>query len=634
MTNNYTSDDIQVLSDIEHVRARTQIYLGNTNPATYDIPLLSTTSGFGVVALEFVPAVLRAIYEITDNSVDEFEQNGNRASTLSIAYSPSTGRVTVRDNGRGVPIGKHKAGGYTPEVVFGSLRSGRNFVADKKKGVRGQNGVGSACVAFTSSVFEITINRDSKQYFQRFLDGSNVRDKPVITDAPGVATGTQISFALDSTVYKSTKLPEQLITNIANEIAFNNPKVTVEYTNTDTEQSQTFKYMNGLSDIVRRMSNSFFKFTDKDGIEFFVIFDAHNGIDERIFTWVNSVVLFDGGICNTQFINSFCDIVETHLEKQAKRSRCTVTKNDIRQNLLILGTLKVSDPEFDSQTKSRLTGPNLKQPIHKMIEDQFAAFAKQNAAWLDLVVERAAQRHHSRADKSAVNDLIRKRPAKIPGLLNATGADRSKCMVLITEGESASSQIEEVRDPKTTATFAMSGKFNNVYDSTVAQVLTMGKLKDLLLSIGLVPGRKADRSTLQFGHRIIIATDADADGDDIFTLLVNLFYKFWPELLDPNKPPILYRLISPNVVASKGKVRKHFVRLADFEAQASKYSGWNVEYMKGLGSLHKPDWEQMLSNIEPLLIPIVDDGSISEVLELLFSSNAEPRKLWLSGESV
>lgn len=631
MTKNYTSDDIQVLSDIEHVRSRTQIYLGNTNLATYNIPSLSLTEGFKVQPIEFVPAALRAIYEISDNSVDEFEQNGNPNCHLTIEYSPTSGRVTIADNGRGVPIDKHKTGLYTPEVVFGSLRSGRNFTADKQKGVRGQNGVGSSCVAFTSSLFEIDIVRDGKKYHQTFREGTELRGDPKITNTTSTKTGTQISFILDSTVYKSTVIPEQLMINIANEIAFNNPKVTVEYTNTDTNQTQKFKYAKGLEDLVKKISKSYHKFTDNDGIEFFVIFDVHQGIDESMFTWVNSVVLFDGGICNTQFMNSFCDIAVSSLEKAAKKARCVVTKNDIRQNLLVLGSLKVSDPEFDSQSKTRLTGPNLKNNIHKMIEDQWTMFQRKNKEWLEQVIERARTRHHRHKDADAVKDLVKK-SAKVPGLLDATSSDRSKCMVLITEGESASSQIEEVRDPKHVATFAMSGKFNNVYDSTVAEVIGMGKLKNLLSALGLVPGRKAVRSNLPFGGGIIIATDADADGDDIFTLLINLFYKFWPELMDPKLPPLIHRLTAPNVAMSKGNKRVHFVRKADYEAQKHKYPGYTAEYFKGLGSMHKEDWKMVLEN-KDCRVPIVDDGHMGEVLKLLFADDADARKAWLQGET-
>ena len=154
----------------------------------------------------------------------------------------------------------------------------------------------------------------------------------------------------------------------------------------------------------------------------------------------------------------------------------------------------------------------------------------------------------------------------------------------IVSHNSAKSSICEARDPETTGAFALTGKINNVYTSTVAQVLKMGKVTDLLSAIGLTPGKRALRSELNFG-RIVIATDADVDGGDIFTLLTNLFFKFWPELFDKNYEPVVYRLVSPNVVASKGDKRVHFTTHADFEKVKDKYRGWTVEYMKGLGSL-------------------------------------------------
>lgn len=622
----YTGDDIAVLTDIEHVRIRTQIYLGNTNLTSYDVPVLSDGK-FEVVPISFVPAALRAVYEISDNAVDEFEQT-NIAGHLTILHSPSSGKVTISDNGRGVPIDKHKSGQYTPEVVFGSLRSGRNFKDDKQKGVRGQNGVGSSCVAYTSKLFEIHIQRDGKKYHQIFREGSEIRSTPKITKTTSTKTGTTISFVLDPTVYKSTHIPEQLLINIANEIAFNNPKVTVEITNEDTGQTQKFKYTKGLEDLVKKISNNYYKFTNDDGIDFFVITDVHEGLDERMYTWVNSTILLDGGICNTQFLNSFCDIVTEAVQKDAKRAKCTVTKNDVRQNLLVLGSLKVSDPEFDSQSKTRLTGPNLKSDIHQMIQGHWSAFARRNKGWLETVVERAARRHHGRADKEAQKEMAKKF-TKVPGLLDATGTDRSKCMLLITEGESASSQIEEVRDPATMGTFALTGKFNNVYGCTPAQLIEMGKLKNLLLAIGLIPGKKAVRSDLRFG-KLVITTDADADGDDIFTLLVNLFYQFWPELMDPKLPPIIYRLTAPNVAVIKGNKRMHFARLGDFELVSDKYVGWSIQYYKGLGSMEKEDWLMVLPNQE-LFYPLVDDGNMKATLELLFGPDAEARKTWLQG---
>lgn len=199
----------------------------------------------------------------------------------------------------------------------------------------------------------------------------------------------------------------------------------------------------------------------------------------------------------------------------------------------------------------------------------------------------------------------------------------------IISHNSAKSQISEARDPKTTAAYALTGKINNVWDCTPAQALKMGKITEMLMIIGLTPGKKAVKSNLNYG-KIVIATDSDVDGDDIFTLLVCLFYKFWPELFD-EQDPVVHRLVAPNVVASKGTKRVHFTTRQEFEQIKDKYNGWNIEYMKGLGSLSKQDWNTILSS--DFLIPFINDGSLQPALELLFGESADLRKSWLTADS-
>ena len=184
------------------------------------------------------------------------------------------------------------------------------------------------------------------------------------------------------------------------------------------------------------------------------------------------------------------------------------------------------------------------------------------------------------------------------------------------------------RDPKTTGTFPLTGKINNVYGKTVAQVLNMGKLTDLLSACGLVPGQRASVDELRYG-KIVIATDADYDGDDIFTLLINLFYQFWPELFDPHYEPIVHRLVAPNVCLLKGNQRVHFATREEYERQKNKYKNWEVQYYKGLGSMERQDWDMILNGNTDTLIPIVGDKEFKDTLSLLFSNDAEARKQWL-----
>lgn len=623
----YTGKDIKALSDREHVRLRTQVYLGNTHSAEYLIPDL-TSEKFKIRQVEFIPAVYKAVGEIIDNSLDEFAQIKSKIKLLKIDADPKKGEYTISDNGRGVPIDKHVTGKPTPEVVFGQLRSGRNFNDEKDLGVIGQNGVGAACTNFCSTDFEITIQREGKKYYQKYVDGALKASKPKVTSVSAQKAGTEVTFQLDPDVFKNIAVPDELIRNRAIEIAMTNPDITVEY------NGQRYRFKKGIEEVVQNFASkgSYHVFTLNEQHvegEFYVVFDVYESIDELMFTWVNSSFLFDGGKCNTQFFNAFFDATITHLQKEAKKQKSEVTRNDVRQDLLVFANIRLKNPEYDSQAKTRLTGPDLRKEISGMVQDQWKSFARKNAEWLGEVLERATERHHRQEDKKAIEAHQKGLKNRVKGLLDATGRVRSTCQILITEGESASGQISEVRDPKTTAAYDLGGKINNVYGNTPAQVLKMSKLTDLLTAIGLVPGKKAARSSLRYG-KIVIATDADYDGDDIFTLLVNLFYQFWPELFDKNYEPIVYRLVAPNICLVKGKQRIHFPRRAEYEKAKDKYKGYEVRYYKGLGSMVPIDWEMILSGKTNTMVPIIDDGKMTPTLKLLFSEDSDARKEWLT----
>lgn len=623
----YSGKDIIALSDREHVRLRTQVYLGSMHPTEYQIPLL-TANSLTIKTVEFIPAVYKAIGEIIDNSLDEFSHLTIRNKTLKITADTTKGLYTISDNGRGVPIDKHVTGKHTPEVVFGSLRSGRNFTDDKEVGVIGMNGVGSSCTNYCSTFFEVEINRDGKKYSQRFSDGALTASKPKIV-AGGKSSGTTLTFQLDPAVFGNVSLPDELIRNRAIEIAMTNPDLTVEY------NGEKFKYKNGMTDFVNQLAvgKTMQTFSFDDGNvqgDIHVVFNGHQRQEEQMFTWVNSSFLFDGGKCNTQFFNAFFDRVIAQLAPAAKKAKAEITRNDVRAGLLVFANLKVKNPEYDSQAKTRLTGPDMRKDIVTVLETTWKVFTRRAKDWFDFVLENANQRHHREADDDAAKEHEKTmRQKKVEGLLDATSRIRSECQILITEGKSANGQISMSRDPKTTAAFALTGKINNVYDSTVAQVLAMGKIKDLLAAIGLVPGKKLVRSDLNFG-KIVISTDADYDGDDIFTILVNLFFKFWPGLFDPKYEPIVYRMVAPNVCLVKGDKRIHFARRSDYERVKDKYKGYEVRYYKGLGSMNKLDWDMCLSGQTNTMIPIVDDGHMDEVLSLLFGNDADARKLWLT----
>lgn len=621
---NKREDRFRELSDIDHVRLRLPIYLGSKVEETFRGPVF-TDDGFALENLTFTPALLKAVSEVVDNSVDELTSRAQRNKTIDISVDESTQRITIADNGGGIPLDKRASGKYRPEVALASLRAGSNFDdTQHQAGVIGQNGVGASVTNICSKEFTVTVHRDNKKYHQVFLDGTRVIKPPKITSSASNKTGTEISFILDPEVFGHTSLPTTVIRNRAYEIAITNPDIAVTF------NGEKIRFKKGLVELANLVSKHAFQFKrdyeDGTSIEFMVIPDHHADKDEVMLTWVNSSLLYSGGICNTQFMNAFTDKVMTHLESRAKKAKIAIHKDDVRSGLLVLGNLKLIGPTYDSQSKMRLTGPSVRKDIDALIDEQWTSFARKNKDWIEAVFENASARYHSKANKQALDNHT-KRSKHIDGLIEASSTDRSECVLFITEGLSARDGIRQVRNPSIHAAIAMTGKINNVYGSTPAQVLAMEKVGDLLSAIGLTPGRRVDPYLLRYG-KIVIATDADTDGSHIATLLYNLFYQFWPELFDPDKPRI-FRMLAPNVVAYKGSTRVHFTTLAEFEDQSSKYDGYSIKYMKGLGSMQFDDWRQILNDLEQRCAVVVEDGKLRDTLRLHFHPDSEPRKRWL-----
>ena len=242
------------------------------------------------------------------------------------------------------------------------------------------------------------------------------------------------------------------------------------------------------------------------------------------------------------------------------------------------------------------------------------------------VQERIEERNNKQLTTQLTKSLKSTKHRNIPGFIDAPSKKRNECKLLITEGLSAARMITNVRD-RNTGIYPLTGKINNVYGASLGSLAKAEKLKSLLSILNLIPGKRATRSGLYFG-KIVVATDADYDGGDIFCLLMNLFHQFWPELFEMDS---LYRLIAPNVVATKGSDRIYFPSIGEFNKQRKKYNNYEIEYFKGLGSMQTSDWKVLLSD-ERFTKPIEYDNNLSKTFELLFGPDANARKQWLLEE--
>ena len=613
--------DISLLSQQEHVRIRPTQFLGSIIPEKAIIPYFDE-GFFKTKEIYFTPACIRCVNEIIENACDEFLRSKIKKPILSISFNVESNCVTISDNGKGIPIGIHSSGLPTPEVVSCHLGSGSNFNSNKEAGMQGQNGVGAACVNFCSKFFSISIKRDKKLYEQTFLNGTNIINTPTITPLTSKTndTGTTISFILDEDVFPVI-LPTDWFYVKSQELVNCIPNLTVKLTIISKEIEKEYEYSYSSNNPLK---NEKIHVLNDENCNITLI-SKNNEYGN--YSWVNGGYLFDGGTCNQQIEQTFVSKVGEYIDSIVKKERLKYSKEDILQNIIILTNIKVSDPLYDSQAKTRFKGPSQK----KIIEECFSGiekFFKSNQTYIDTLLEQIRSKSNSKAKK------ILEKKQKIhfvEGYLKATSPDRTKTWLLLNEGLSAASQVSAARDPKYIGSLPLGGKLNNVYDKTPSQLLAMPKIVDLMQIIGLVPGKKAIREELNY-YYVVIATDADPDGDGIFVNLVNVFYSQWPELFDDSQDvPFLYRLNAPNIVAVTTKDRIHFKNKNEYEKNKNKIkSRYHIEYMKGLGSMTISDWKKCLENSNSME-PVIVDENFSELLEIFFSKDVKKRKDWLTG---
>lgn len=439
----YDESSIQVLSDREHVRLRTGVYLGSTESTSYTVPFYG--EAITIDEVNFIPALYKGFNEIVDNAIDEMVQVAKKDKKVTVTFNQAENWIEVSDNGRGVPIGMHpETGRPTPETVFTALRSGRNFKDDEKdSGVIGTNGVGSSCVAMISEKFDVTINRDGKCFAQTYLNGTEIIEDHFLTESKAKDTGTSIRFKFDTSLpqFATTALDARLIENRIKETALTNPEITFKYTHIDEEDNetvQTFNYKNGMADYVKSISEAYFEFSTKSEAftaQYFVILDQYDGIDEKLFTYVNSSLLFEGGTPNNFFFTSFFNEVSNQLKREIKSRKIDLNRNDLRQNLLVIANIKMKNPRYDNQSKTRLISQEIKKPIDEMVSKQISKFVSENSDWVEDVLARAEFRKRIGDLDLLKKDQQKRKKGKIAKLTDCYSDSRAYCSLAFSEGD-------------------------------------------------------------------------------------------------------------------------------------------------------------------------------------------------------
>lgn len=638
------TEQFKKLSDYQHARQRTEMYLGSRETHTQSVLCFDGTE-VSLKQLTWVPSLYTAWRELVDNALDEMVAHGH-GDTLKVSYDPKTMEIEVEDNGRGLPLDEKSELGKGPaaSILLGEARAGRNF--DERGQVAGVNGLGAAIVNFTAEWFVLDVWRDDQRFHQRWTEGTYRKQEIHKTDGPTLnngakgKSGTRVKFKPSAKVWKILAQEESIRTPLALplefiesrmwDIALANPKLKVWFngerltvgTQRDTVVGVLFAQQRAALIETRseRVHSRFYAVTGLTD-------------EEHIHSLVNNIPVLNGGPhvdeFRSLFYTSLINKLDAHVKKELKikgRSDNILTRADVAQGIMIYNITRMDDPHFDSQTKSRLVS-EIKPDIRKgFMESDVAGFIRRNPEWVAQVVDRC----RSRTQKSQSKELQKTQKAlektKVASLKDATGKDRRKCTLFIAEGESAISGMMSVRDATIHGGIGLRGKIMNVHGVTPKKALESKALTDIMSSIGLKIGETANRMHLRYG-KVFIATDEDEDGKNITALIINFLYKWWPELFQGE--PFVYKFSTPLIILVKGKQR-HYVYADDYDQfNPDDWKGWQIIRAKGLARLTQDDWKEAIN--KPKLIPMVDDGNLGETLDLIFNNaRADDRKQWLS----
>lgn len=625
VTKAYNADSISILEGLEAVRKRPGMYIGSVS-----------TKGLN-----------HLIYEIVDNSVDE--HLAGFCNTIYVTLE-ADGTASIRDNGRGIPVGIHKKAGIPAvEVVFTILHAGGKFGDGGYKISGGLHGVGASVVNALSEWLEVTIYQDGQVHKQRYERGKPVHALEVTGSCKKSETGTFVRFLPDAEIFEKTYFKADLIKSRLHETAYLNPQLTIIFENKRSEEEEliTFHEEAGIGAYVKDLNQGkepvhdvIYYRRNVDGIEVEAAIQFVNEFQENILGFCNNIYTQEGGTHITGFKTKFTTIINQYARELGilKEKDANYTGMDVRNGMTAVIAVKHPDPRFEGQTKTKLDNPDAGKVSAEVTGDELELFFDKNVEILKNVISCAEKSAKIRkAEEKARTNLLTKQRLSIDSngkLATCESRNPQECEVFIVEGDSAGGSAKTARDRRIQAILPIRGKILNVEKATIDKVLANAEIKTMINAFGCGFsegfGNDFDISRLRY-HKIIIMTDADVDGAHIATLLLTFFYRFMPELIHEGH---IYLAMPPlyKVIPKKGEG----VYLYDdkaLEKYKKTHSGsFTLQRYKGLGEMDADQlWDTTLNPETRLLKQIeIEDGRMaSDVTSMLMGNDVPPRRAFI-----
>lgn len=626
----YSAKNIEVLKGLEPVRLRPGMYIGNTG-----------RSGLN-----------HLIQELIDNSVDEHLAGYCKNIYVSINED---GSATVSDDGRGVPVDIHETEGIPAErVVYTVLHAGGKFNSSTYKISGGLHGVGSAVVNALSKKLLVEVARDGYLYTDSYEYGVPVTELTPEGNLPRTRlkekrTGTKVTLYPDDTIFETVKFKADAIMQRIKETAYLNPELTITFHNKrDGKEPVVFHQPGGLSAFVEDISEGLTHTSpiiaisgEKENITADIVFVMTEDGEENIIGFTNNITNPEGGTHVTGFKSGFAKLINSYARNELgllKEKDANLSGADIRSGMQAIISVKHPDPQFEGQTKTKLSNTDVTKAVDDIVKEQLTVYFDRNYDVLKDICDRAVSLSKKKAlEKSKIN--LNKFSFEGNGkLAKQESNDSSKCEIFIVEGDSAGGSAKTARNRKYQAILPLRGKILNVEKKTVAKVLENAEIKALInaFGCGFMQGYGNDFDINKLNYdKIIIMTDADVDGAHIATLLLTFFYRFYPDLINEGH---IYIAIPPLYRVGEGKHIQYLYSDEELNRYRKKHTGkFTIQRYKGLGEMDADQLYETTMNPESRVLKQVSINSIVEANKLtqtLMGTEVAPRREYIETHST
>lgn len=617
--NQYDESQIEVLEGLEAVRKRPGMYIGNTSKK----------------------GLHHLVYEIIDNSIDEALAGFCTEINVSINEDNS---ITVRDNGRGIPVGEHpKLKKSTLEVIMTVLHAGGKFNGNGYKISGGLHGVGASVVNALSKKCWVKVRRDGKVYFQEYERGNPIESIKIIDKSED--TGTETCFLPDDEIFKDTiEFDFEILSQRFRELAFLNAGIKIKLEDLRNNKSEIFYYEGGLKEFIVHINKGkqslfedivYFEL-NRDDIEVQIALQYTDTYSENILTYVNNIFTQEGGThliglktALTRCVNDYAK--KFNYIKENKDDIKGLTGEDIREGLVCILSMKMPNPQFEGQTKTKLGNSEVRGIVDNLFFNYFSEFLNENPSIGKIICDKAILSAKAREAARKARETTRKSVldrTALPGkLADCSSKDPKECEIYIVEGDSAGGSAKQGRDRRFQAILPLRGKIMNVEKQRIYKILGSDSIRCMITAFGCGIGDEFDISKIRY-NRIIIMTDADVDGSHIRTLLLTFLYRYVPKIIEEG---FVYIARPPLYKITQGK-NVHYCYLEEELNKKLEEIGKNnitIQRYKGLGEMN-PDqlWETTMNpETRTLLKVTIEYASYAdEIFSILMGDKVEPRR--------